>query len=221
MGASSSPDCAGPSRRSAPWARALASSCDRVKSSRPWGAPTTVLSYGSWWYLLMECGWVARDSSAMTAKIAYGNGHAALRRSRASIAQQIYHVTVTTKDREPVFLDFDVACAAARCHQDQHCLKGTTMLAWVLMPDHAHWLLQLGEHDSLPAAVTRLKCATARNANRALGRQGQLWGKAFHDHALRDERDLLAIARYIVANPLRAGLVTRIGAYPFWNAVWL
>jgi hypothetical protein len=29
------------------------------------------------------------------------------------------------------------------------------------------------------------------------------------------------VARYIVANPLRAGLVSRVGHYPFWNAVWL
>ncbi len=157
----------------------------------------------------------------MTAKTPYGNGHAALRRRRTSIAQQIYHVTVATNDRQPVFLDFDAACAAARCHYDKRCLKETAMLAWVLMPDHAHWLLQLGEHDSLPAIVTRLKCSIARNVNRELGRQGHLWGRAFHEHTLRGERDLLATARYIVANPLRAGLVARIGAYPFWNAVWL
>jgi len=30
-----------------------------------------------------------------------------------------------------------------------------------------------------------------------------------------------ATARYIVANPLRAGLVERLGDYPLWDAVWL
>jgi len=29
------------------------------------------------------------------------------------------------------------------------------------------------------------------------------------------------MARYIVANPLRAGLVERIGDYPLWDATWL
>ena len=29
------------------------------------------------------------------------------------------------------------------------------------------------------------------------------------------------VARYIVANPLRAGLVERVGDYPYWDAVWL
>jgi hypothetical protein len=29
------------------------------------------------------------------------------------------------------------------------------------------------------------------------------------------------MARYIIANPLRAGLVDRIGDYPLWDAMWL
>ena len=172
-------------------------------------------------FLLIEddSGW--EEDPVMTAKNPYGNGHAALRRSRSSTPQQIYHITVVTKDRNPLFLHFEAACAAARCHQDRSCLKDSIMLAWVLMPDHAHWLLQLGEHDSLPFLVTRLKCASARNANRVLQRRGTVWGRAYHEHALRDERQLLFIARYLVANPLRAGLVTRLSDYPFWNAIWL
>ncbi len=45
--------------------------------------------------------------------------------------------------------------------------------------------------------------------------------KTFHDRAMRKEEDLKAAARYIVANPLRAGLVERCGDYPLWDAVWL
>jgi REP element-mobilizing transposase RayT len=95
------------------------------------------------------------------------------------------------------------------------------MLAWVLMPDHAHWLIQLGEADNLDALVRRLKSASARGANRMLRRNGVLWARAFHDHALRAQEDLLRSARYVIANPVRAGLVERVGDYPFWNAVWV
>lgn len=95
------------------------------------------------------------------------------------------------------------------------------MLAWVLMPDHAHWLLQLGDVERLGDVVGRLKSASSRHANQCFSRTGSLWAKAFHDHALRKEQDLQAAARYLVANPLRAGLVKRIGDYPFWNAVWV
>jgi len=95
------------------------------------------------------------------------------------------------------------------------------MLAFVLMPDHAHWLIELGQARTLQALVDALKTFSARNANRALGRRGPVWARAFHDRALRDEDDIHDVAGYIIANPLRASLVQRIGDYPYWNAAWL
>lgn len=148
-------------------------------------------------------------------------GHAALRNGRASICNTAYLITTTTQNREPLFLHFPAACVAARCFEDAALLRSNRMLAWVLMPDHVHWLLQLGETDNLGDIVGRLKSASSRHANQSLNRTGSLWSKAFHDHALREEQDLQAVARYIVANPLRAGLVKRIGDYSFWNAIWL
>lgn len=95
------------------------------------------------------------------------------------------------------------------------------MLAWVLMPDHVHWLIRLGSGQGLGAVVNRLKSGSARATNRALRRSGPLWTAAFHDHGLRADEDLRRSARYVIANPVRAGLVQRIGDYPFWNAIWL
>ncbi len=89
------------------------------------------------------------------------------------------------------------------------------------MPDHAHWLIQLGEKDTLSQVINRIKSSSARLANHSLDRQGKLWQAAYYDHAVRAEEDLRNMARYIVANPLRAGLVQRIHDYPFWNAVWV
>ena len=151
----------------------------------------------------------------------FGSGHAALRRARVSNAHQIYHLTMTTFRRRRIFENCEAACAAARCFDDTRYLLQSQMLAWVLMPDHAHCLLSLGDGDSLAAVVTRLKGATARAANAALGRRGQLWSRAFHDHGMRTDEGVIATARYLVANPIRAGMVKRIGDYPFWNAIWL
>ncbi|BAU72594.1 Transposase [Metapseudomonas furukawaii] len=57
--------------------------------------------------------------------------------------------------------------------------------------------------------------------NALRNRSGRLWQKGFHDHALRSDEDVKTVARYVVANPLRAGLVERLADYPFWNAIWL
>lgn len=148
-------------------------------------------------------------------------GHLALRRGRVSVGHTVYLVTATTTARQPFFKHFAAACSACHCFDDRVLLGDSRMLAWVLMPDHVHWLLQLGEVDRLSDVVGRLKSASSRHANRTLNRTGSLWTKAFHDHALREEEDLQSVARYIVANPLRARLVRRVGDYPFWNAVWL
>jgi len=115
-------------------------------------------------------------------------GHHALRKGRASIANGVYLITTTTFERQKLFDDFPVGCAVARCFEDADFLGDAAMLAWVLMPDHVHWLLQLGERDGLGRVVNRLKSASARYANRARGASGVVWAKAFHDHGLRSAR---------------------------------
>jgi putative transposase len=148
-------------------------------------------------------------------------GHRALRRGRVSLPGQVYHVTTTARGRQPWFADFHVGCEAVRAFRHQAAQAEARLLAWVLMPDHAHWLIEPGDRVPLEMVVSRMKAATGVQANRMLARAGPLWDPAFHDRALRSEDDLRAVARYIVANPLRAGLVERIGDYPFWDCIWL
>jgi hypothetical protein len=57
--------------------------------------------------------------------------------------------------------------------------------------------------------------------NRLRQTEGALWDKGFHDRAIRKDENLKNAARYLIANPLRAGLVKDIGDYPYWNAAWL
>ena len=139
----------------------------------------------------------------------------ALRIGRYSESGRIYLITTATAGRRPVFADF--ACARSVVQEMRRLAEEGRVgsLAWVVMPDHLHWLLQLGEHANLSHTIRALK---GRSAHR-LG--CPLWQRGFHDRALPKDDDLPTAARYIVANPLRAGLVTRIGDYPHWDAVWL
>jgi hypothetical protein len=57
--------------------------------------------------------------------------------------------------------------------------------------------------------------------NRVRGTRAPVWARAFHDRALRQDDDMLEVARYIICNPLRARLVRSVREYPFWDAVWL
>lgn len=96
-----------------------------------------------------------------------------------------------------------------------------SLQCWVLMPDHWHALIALGEAYSLSQAINRIKSISAIAINRERGGSGRVWSKGFHDHALRRDEDAVAVARYVILNPLRAGIVQRVGDYPFWDAVWL
>jgi REP element-mobilizing transposase RayT len=93
-------------------------------------------------------------------------------------------------------------------------------LAWVVMPDHLHWMFVLNR-STVAEVVRYVKGTSARSINIYRGYTGRVWQKGFHDHALRKDEDIKAVARYIIANLLRAGLVDNIGDYSFWDAVWL
>ena len=147
--------------------------------------------------------------------------HIALRKGRHSVAGQIYLVTFTTARRQPHFSEWSVAADAARLMTATGNWQGSHLLAWVLMPDHWHGLMQLGEGEALSARVGWIKAHAARQLRKAHPGIGRIWAGAYHDRALRKEEDLLQVARYLVLNPVRAGLVARVGDYPFWDAVWL
>ena len=137
-----------------------------------------------------------------------------LRAGRWSGEGQIYLVTTVTKLRQPVFHDLFAARELVRVMRADEARDSHKTLAYVVMPDHLHWLLELRQ-GSLSQLVGRVKSICAKRIGR------RVWQDGFHDRALRKEEDLRAMARYVVANPLRAGLVERIGDYPHWDAVWL
>ncbi|MHB8767259.1 MAG: REP-associated tyrosine transposase [Deferrisomatales bacterium] len=142
-----------------------------------------------------------------------------LRRGRVSEAHGVYLVTAATHRREPFFGDWRVGRVVVEALRAEEARART--LAFVVMPDHLHWLFELGEGPTLEAVVGAVKSVSAHRVNRHLGRQGRLWQAGYHDRALRRDEDLVSAARYVVANPLRAGLVERLGEYPLWDAVWL
>jgi REP element-mobilizing transposase RayT len=88
-------------------------------------------------------------------------------------------------------------------------------LCFVVMPDHFHWLMQLSGHEELSSIIRKVKTITARQMGISI------WQKGFHDRAIRKDEDIKAIARYIIANPVRAGIVKSVKHYPHWDACWI
>lgn len=144
-----------------------------------------------------------------------------LQKGRYSQHNQIYFITTVLHQRKPIFKDFFCAKNVVLQIKTLHDDGLVDSLAWVIMPDHVHWLFALNDITSLPKTMQRFKARTAHQINRYLDRRGTVWQKAYYDHALRREEDIKGTARYIIANPLRAGIVNHIGDYPLWDAIWL
>jgi putative transposase len=95
--------------------------------------------------------------------------------------------------------------------------RGFEVLAYCFMPDHVHLLLQGTSSDSdLRSLVTLWKQRSAYAHRQTTG--AALWQSSFHDRVLRSDEGVRTAAAYIVANPLRAGLVDDLHAYPFWGS---
>ena len=73
-------------------------------------------------------------------------------------------------------------------------------------------LASTAEHSDLPHLVATWKQATGYQWSRT-GR-GKLWQRGYWERVLRDDEPELSVARYIIENPVRAGLVSEASAYP-------
>jgi REP element-mobilizing transposase RayT len=143
----------------------------------------------------------------------------ALRQGRHSEPGRDYLVTTVVNLREPVFGNLYAArCLVAELHRLEEDAV-VRWLAWVIMPDHFHGLMTILQSHRLGCAMNLLKGRSGRSVNRLLQRRSRLWQPGFHDHALRREEDRAAVAGYVLANPLRSGLVADIGDYPHWDSV--
>jgi putative DNA methylase len=92
------------------------------------------------------------------------------------------------------------------------------MIAWVVMPNHVHTLIETFEGHPLHGILHSWKSYTANVANQILGRTGRFWFPEYFDRYIRDERHFTRAVRYIHNNPVKAGLVDDAKDWPFSSA---
>jgi REP element-mobilizing transposase RayT len=81
------------------------------------------------------------------------------------------------------------------------------------MPDHLHILVQ-GTSGATDARrfVAVFKQVSGFHFRQETG--GRLWQEGYYDHVLRSEDVVISVVRYIVLNPVRAGICADPAAYP-------
>ncbi|MCA0202382.1 MAG: transposase [Proteobacteria bacterium] len=119
-----------------------------------------------------------------------------------------HHVTQRGNRRQPVFFGDD-DYLAYRSLLAQGCKSaGVAVWAYCLMPNHVHLILVPQDEDGLRAALGETHRRYTRHINEREGWRGHLWQERFASFPM-DESYLLACARYIEQNPVRAKLARR------------
>lgn len=89
------------------------------------------------------------------------------------------------------------------------------LIAWTIMPNHVHVLIELLGQHSLGLIVSSWKRFSARTANRVIGRSGPFWQDDYWDTYIRDERHFESTIGYIENNPVKAGLIDSPAEWPW------
>ena len=84
------------------------------------------------------------------------------------------------------------------------------LLAWCVMPNHVHVVLQPSGEHKLPDILHSWKSLSGNKINAAVKRKGELWQPEYFDHLVRSEKDLARCVDYAWRNAERAG-------FPEWK----
>ena len=138
-------------------------------------------------------------------------------KGRVSIQGAYYHIIICSHQRQKILADNTVASIIFNTFD---WLETENRLEWIcimVMPDHVHMVIKLGEGQTLSKVLHSLKLFTARKINKHLSRYGPLWQKGYTDWGIRTETTLNRTIRYCYANPMRKGMVAASRDYPHWR----
>jgi putative transposase len=119
------------------------------------------------------------------------------------------HVTSRTVRRLPLFLnERDALAYLALLDHVTLDVASWSVLAYCLMPNHVHLVVD-AEVGELSLAMHRVNGLYAQRFNRLHGFAGHLFQGRYGAKPIRDEAHLPGSLRYVVMNPVRAGLCGR------------
>ena len=140
--------------------------------------------------------------------------------SRVVVPGYPHHVTQRGVRRMDVFFSDDDRQAYLELLSEHATSCGNSFLAWCLMPNHIHLIAVPAEATSLARGIGEAHRRYTRRVNFRNGWRGYLFQGRFHSCPL-EGRHTLAAVRYVLQNPVRAGLASNPWAYRWSSARWM
>src|SRR5512140_2761581 len=139
------------------------------------------------------------------------------RLARVVVPGYPHHVTQRGNRRQKTFLRKDDYTAYLELMAEWCGRCGVAVWAYCLMPNHVHLIVVPKSEDGLRRALGEAHRRYTRRVNHREGWRGHLWQGRFASFVM-DEEYLLACARYVERNPVRAGLCRRPQDYAWSSA---
>ncbi len=147
----------------------------------------------------------------------------ALRKWRASLSGSIYSITKCVDDtaspliRDPMNpeTESEVPKLVVECLRWLHKNGRLRCEGYVVMPDHVHLIVALGEDQDLSNVIASFGSYSARGINRVKHEKGRFWQRGFYDHRLRSKEAFSRHLGYIRENPVRKGYVESPEDWPY------
>lgn len=142
------------------------------------------------------------------------------RPKRSAPGGYCYHVLNRGNARQQVFhkeADYAAFCRLFDEVQERCPMR---LLAYCLMPNHFHLVLWPREDGDLSRWMQWVQTTHVRRYHEHYHSSGHVWQGRFKAFPVQEDDHLLTVLRYVERNPLRAGLVTRVDAWP-WSSLAL
>jgi len=89
---------------------------------------------------------------------------------------------------------------------------------FVIMPDHAHFLMTLDATMSIEKTMQLIKGGFSFRLKKELGYTGEIWQRGYSEVRVEDRASFLAHRDYIDQNPVKQGLARTPEEYPYCSA---
>jgi putative transposase len=136
----------------------------------------------------------------------------------AYFGEVLLAITACESKRLPMFRDPETVAVFVRELGEAVARRSCSVPVYCFMPDHLHLIVKGLEPRSRPKlAIEDFKQQTGLWLK---ARRPQFdWQADFYDHIIRSSEDWVAQAQYVAGNPVRAGLVEDLFAYPFSGSI--
>jgi putative transposase len=139
-----------------------------------------------------------------------------MRRPRENFAGGFFHVGTRGNGRQSVLIDDVMRMTFMRMFARITAKYRWLIYSWCLMTTHYHLVVHTPD-AGLSEGMRELNGGFARWANRYRGREDHVFGKRFGSVTIHSDEHLLEACRYVVLNPVRAGLCRDAAEWP-WSS---